>query len=166
MHYDLGVLRAKHNQQTLTLSAPGPLTRVVWGVCFVGCLVFLWALALSMGWVMVGSAGVMWVRLPVMTEWLFGLLPLVLAVFSFLLMFGGVTLVFQEECLLMKGIWPRDSREVLAWSAFRYARFWQETHHHEPLFAMRFVFAHADVTCRVANEQVWLVLQQRFMTRV
>lgn len=162
---DLGVLTAQR-LNPLVLGAPSHVTRAVWLLGAAGCLVFLWSVASTIGWLEPGASGFELARAPTLFEALFWLPPLLLASFSLGMALGGVKLSFQETGLDLRSQWPSRRRIVYSWSALRYARFWEEaTPNREQLYAMRFVFGGGEVTARVSNKSVWLNLREQFTAR-
>lgn len=162
---DLGVLTTRR-LDPLVLGAPSRVTRVVWLMGAAGCLVFLWSVASSIGWLEPGASGFQLTRAPTLFEAVFWLPPLLLAGFSLGMALGGVKLSFREAGLDLRSQWPSRGRMVYSWSALRYARFWEEpTPSREQLYAMRFVFSEGEVTVRVSNRSVWLNLREQFTAR-
>ena len=159
---DLGVL-ATLSLSPLVLGAPSRLTRVVWLAGGIGCLVFLWSVASTVGWLTPGPTGFGLGRAPTLFETVLWLPPLLLAGFALGMGLGGVRLSFFDEGLEVRSQWPSRARTAYPWSTLRYARFFEEaTRSRERLFVMRFVFAEAEMTLRVADEHVWTSLRERF----
>lgn len=159
---DLGVLGIR-NLAPLVLGAPSRATRSVWLVGAAGCLVFLWSVASTIGWLVPGASGFQLGRAPTLFETLFWLPPLLLAGFSLGMALGGVNLSFGDAGLDLRSQWPSRGRRTYRWSDLRYARFWEEaTRSREQLYAVRFVFAEADITLRLADQSVWSSLRERF----
>ncbi len=159
---DLGVLGTR-SLSPLVLGAPSRLTRSVWLLGAAGCLVFLWSVASTIGWLVPGASGFGFGRAPTLLETVFWLPPLLLAGFSLGMALGGVSLSFGEPGLEVRSQWPSRGRRTHRWSGLRYARFWEEvTRSREQLYAMRFVFSEEEITLRVSNRAVWLGLRERF----
>ena len=159
---DLGTL-ALLRANPLTLGAPSRLTRGVWLLGVVGCLVFLWSVASTIGWLEPATTGYRVARLPTLFETVFWLPPLILMGLALGMSVGGVRVAFSEERLLVRSLWPSSKQDSYRWATFRYARFWEEqTRSRERLLVMRFVFEDADITLRVSNEQIWHQLRERF----
>ena len=161
-HLDLGTLTLLR-ATPLTLGAPSRLTRGVWLLGGAGCLVFLWSVASTIGWLEPAPTGYRVARLPTLLETVFWLPPLVLAGLALGMSLGGVRATFSEERLLVRSLWPSRNQNSYRWATFRYARFWEEqTRSRERLLVMRFVFEEADITLRVSDEHVWHRLRERF----
>ena len=160
---DLGTLALLSNAP-LTLGAPSRLTRGVWLLGVVGCLVFLWSVASTIGWLEPAASGYRVARLPTLFETVFWLPPLILIGLALGMSVGGVRVTFSQERLTVRSLWPSRSQDSYGWATFRYARFWEErTRSRERLLVMRFVFEDADITLRVSNERVWRQLRERFV---
>ena len=167
--HDLGTLRRarKGVASELVLVAPSWLTRAVWLFCGAGCLVFLWSVALSLGWLEADAARVILLRAPLIAEGFFWLLPLLLSLLCFAMAAGGVRVTLFDEGLELRGLWPSRERSVYPWSRLRHARFWEErTRSRERLLVVRFSFEGAEVMFRVADEGVWEGLRERFRAGV
>ena len=159
---DLGVLTTR-SLSPLVLGAPSRATRSVWLLGAAGCLVFLWSVASTIGWLVPGAYLFQLGRVPTLLETVFWLPPLVLAGLSLGMASGGVRVSFLDEGLELRSQWPSRTRETYAWGTLRYARFWEEaTRSREQLCVVRFVFAEEDITLRISNEKVWLSLRERF----
>ena len=159
---DLGTLTLL-KRAPLTLGAPSRLTRGVWLLGVVGCLVFLWSVASTIGWLEPAASGYRVARLPTLLETLFWLPPVVLAGLALGMSLGGVRVTFSDERLQVRSLWPSRKQNSHRWATFRYARFWEErTRNRERLLVMRFVFEEADITLRISDEQVWHQLRERF----
>ena len=161
-HLDLGTLTLLR-ATPLTLGAPSRLTRGVWLLGVAGCLVFLWSVASTIGWLEPTLSGYRVARLPTLPETVFWLPPLILAGLALGMSLGGVRATFSGDRLQVRSLWPSRKQASYSWAAFRYARFWEErSRSREQLLVMRFVFEEADITLRVSNEQVWHQLRERF----
>lgn len=155
---DLGVMRSRR-VPVPEFYAPGTLTRGVWLLGALGCLVYLYSVAVSFGWF--GSG---WFeRWPTLSETPFWLLPLLLAGVSLLLAAGGARLTVREAGLELRGFWPRRSRSFFSWSELRATRFFEErTRSREQLYGVCFSFVSAEVTVRFAESELWRALRARF----
>ena len=156
---DLGVLRARRQvSQTparFTFYAPGSLTRGVWLLGALMCGVYLYSVALSLGW---------FGRLPTLSETPFWLLPGLLGGLFGALALGGVRLTVGAVGLELQNFWPQRSRRVLLWNDLQGVRFFEEeTRSREQLYGVRFRFPGAEVTFRTANPAVWAALRERFV---
>ena len=159
---DLGTLTLLE-RAPLTLGAPSRVTRGVWLLGVAGCLVFLWSVASTIGWLEPALTGYRVARLPTLFETVFWLPPLILMGLALGMSVGGVRVAFSDEQLSVRSLWPTRSQDSYRWATFRYARFWEEqTRSRERLFVMRFVFEDADITLRVSDERVWHQLRERF----
>ena len=122
---DLGVLGVQR-LSPLVLTAPSRLTRSVWLLGAAGCLVFLWSVASTIGWLMPGVNGFRLGRVPTLFETVFWLPPLVLAGLSLGMALGGVKLSFGEPGVELRSQWPSRSCRTYPWSTLHYARFWKK----------------------------------------
>ena len=158
---DLGTLRVQ-GLAPLTLGAPSRWTRGVWLFSAGACLLFLVSVAVSLGWLDT-SAGLRFGRAPTLLETVFWLLPVVLTGFTLGMSLGGVRLIFEEEGLLCRSLWPASQRHVYLWSELRYARFWEEqTRSREQLYTTRLVFSDSEITFRLARPHIWQGLREQF----
>ena len=167
--HDLGTLRRTREKvaSEVVLVAPSWFTRAVWLFGGSGCLVFLWSVALSLGWLEASAARVTPLRAPLVAELFFWLLPLLLSLLCFAMAAGGVRVTLFDEGLELRGLWPSRERSVYVWSKLRHARFWEETtRSRERLFVSRFSFEGAEVVFRTADEGVWEGLRERFRARI
>ena len=161
--HDLGTLRRVKGAGETVLAAPGLLTRAVWLLGGLGCFVFLWSVALSLGWLEVVDARVTSFRVPPLAELFFWLLPILLATLCFAMAAGGVRVALSNEELELRGLWPSRERAAYPWERLRHARFWEEeTRSRERLFVSRFSFEGAEVVFRTADERLWRGLRERF----
>ena len=161
-HFDLGILSTQR-AAPLVLGAPSRVTRAVWLLGVVGCLIFLWSVATTLGWVVPSGVGLGVGRYPSLFETVFWLPAVLLAGLSLGMSLGGVKLLFTEEGLELRSLWPSKGQRHFRWTELSYARFWEEpSRSREQLFAVRFVFATSEVTCKVPNEKVWLALREQF----
>jgi len=153
---DLSVMRVPVTE----FYAPGTLTRGVWLLGTLGCLVYLYSVAVSFNWFGPG-----WFeRWPTPSETPFWLLPLLLAGVSLLLAAGGARLTVWEAGLELRGFWPQRSRSFFAWSELRATRFFEErTRSREQLYVICFSFVSAEVTVRFAEPEPWRELSARFV---
>ena len=159
---DLGTLSTLKTSP-LTLGAPSRLTRGVWLLGVAACLIFIWSVALPIGWLLETPEGVSFGRLPNLNETLLWLLPLLLAGLSLGMALGGVRLRFDADALRLRSLWPSRGQHELAWTELSYARFWEErTRSRETLYAARFVFGNIEVSCRISNAKVWSTLKEQF----
>jgi hypothetical protein len=151
---DLGVMRARRSRERLQFYAPSTLTRGVWLLGTGGCALYLYSVALSLGW--------FW-RWPTPLETPFWALPLLLGGVSSVLASGGSQLTLGPDGLELRGFWPQRSRRVFGWEALHTARFFEEeTRGRERLYGVRFVFASVRITFRTSEPEVWKALQGRF----
>jgi len=158
---DLGTLSTLR-ASPLTLGAPSRLTRGVWLLGTGACLVFLWSVAVPIGWLRETRAGIGFGRLPYVSETLLWLLPLLLAALSLGMALGGVRLNFGADALELRSVWPSRGQHSFPWRDLRYARFWEEqTRSRETLYAVRLVFDGSEVSCRLPNKKVWLSLKEK-----
>lgn len=159
---DLGTLSTLKTSP-LTLGAPSRLTRGVWLLGVAACLVFMWSVALLLGWLQETPNGISFQRLPNLNETLLWLLPLLLANLSLGMALGGVRLHFDADALRLRSVWPSRGQYELPWTELSYARFWEEkTRSRETLYAARFVFNDNEVSCRLSNAKVWMTLKEQF----
>ena len=167
--HDLGTLRRTCGGEAseLVLVAPSWFTRAVWLLGGAGCLVFLWSVALSLGWLEADIRRVTPLRAPLVAEVFFWLLPLLLSLLCFAMAAGGVRVTLRDEGLELRGLWPSRERSVYVWSKLRHARFWEErTRSRERLLVVRFSFEETEVVFRLADEGVWEGLRERFRVGV
>ncbi len=165
--HDLGTLRRVSGPEEVVLAAPSWATRAVWLFGGAGSLVFLWSVALSLGWLEVTTARVTLVRAPPTAELFFWLLPLLLSLLCFAMAAGGVRVALSDKGLELRGLWPSRERAAYPWERLRHARFWEErTRSRERLFVARFAFEGAEVVFRIADERVWRSLRGRFQEDV
>lgn len=158
---DLGTLSTL-TASPLTLGAPSRVTRGVWLLGVGACLVFLWSIALPIGWLQETGTGIGFGRLPYLSETLLWLLPLLLATLSLGMALGGVRLTFGADTLELRSLWPSSTHQSFRWAKLRYARFWEEqSRNGETLYAIRLVFESAELSFRVPNKKVWLALKER-----
>ena len=164
--HDLGTLSVKlrsnrPHEDIVVLSAPSRITRSIWLVGAVGCLVFLYSAALTLEWFTpLPDFSLRW---PAPLEAPFWLLPLVLCAFSLALAVGGTRVTLFEDGLELSGFWPNRTRHLYAWSDLILVRFWSEkTRSRETLYGMRFRFKEANLTLFVGNKKVWEGLKERF----
>ncbi len=153
---DLGILRVRQTAAgPVTFYAPGPLTRGVWLLGVLACGVYLYSVALSLGW---------FGRFPLLSETPFWLLPLLLGGLFAVLASGGVRLSIGAAGLELRGFWPQRSRRVLLWCELQGVCFFEEsTRSREKLYGVRFRFPEAEVTFRMADPAAWGLLQERFV---
>jgi len=161
--YDLGTLRVRTTPLGLQLYAPSGLTRSVWLGGVAGCVVYLYSIAVSLGWLELTPWHVTLLRPPALSETPFWLLPLLLGGVSLTLAVGGTQLTLTETGLELRGGWPQPVRHVFPWHELLLTRFWDErTRSREVLYGVRFRFRGATLTVRVANKRAWEVLRERF----
>ena len=152
---DLGVLRVRRTTPQPTFYAPGSLTRGVWLAGMLACGVYLYSVALSLGW---------FGRAPTLSETPFWLLPGLLGGLFGMLASGGVRLTLKEAGLELHTFWPQRSRRVFLWRDLQGVRFFEEeTRSREQLYGVRFRFPAAEVTFRTADAAVWAALRERFV---
>lgn len=162
MQLDLGTLSTL-KMSPLTLGAPSRVTRGTWLLGVAACLLFIWSVALPIGWVKETATGLSFQRLPRLGETFLWLLPLLLAGLSLGMALGGVRLQFATDALKLRSIWPSRKHYSFPWTELSYARFWEEpTRSRETLYAAKFVFARTEVRCRLPNKKVWLALKEQF----
>ncbi len=164
--HDLGTLSAKRRpgksgSAEVTLRAPSRATRSVWTLGALGCLLFLYSVALTLGWFTPSPN--LSLRWPTLPETPFWLLPLILCAFSLTLAVGGTRVTLLEEGLELSGFWPNRTRHLYLWSNLIFVRFWSEqTRSRETLYGVRFRFKEANLTLFVGNKKVWEGLKERF----
>lgn len=160
---DLGTLafrrRGSDLPGTAVFAAPSPWTRAVWLAGALGCLVFVWSVALPLGWlerVGPGPLGLRFGRLPTLFESVFWLLPLLLAALAVALSLGGVRLVIDRERVRVGG-------RALELERLLKVRLWEErSRSRELLYGVAFVFAATEVVWRTADRAAWGALRDRF----
>lgn len=159
---ELGTMRAKHTPLGWVLYAPSLWTRGVWLLGAAGCLLYLYSVVVSLGWV--GTDAGRWVgRWPSLSETPFWLLPLLLGALSLLLSLGSTRLALTDTGLELVGLWPGRSRREFDWSELILTRFWDEqTRSRERLYGMRLRFQGANITVYLGDKNVWEALRKRF----
>ncbi|MEM7739027.1 MAG: hypothetical protein AAF267_24980 [Deinococcota bacterium] len=161
LELDLGVLKTKRQGETLMFFAPSALVRGVWLLGAAGCLLFLWSIVVSLGWLELQDGRLTGGRLPYFGETLFWLLPLILAFVLVMLSRGGVHLSLTEAALTLRGKNKDDVRLEL--ESLHYARFYEETTDSgETLYGCRFLFQAGSIQFFIANKRVWQNLRERF----
>ncbi len=152
---DLGVLRTRQTAGQTVFYAPGSLTRGVWLLGVAACGLYLYSVALSLGW---------FGRFPTLSETPFWLLPLLLGGLFAVLAVGGVRVTVGKEGLELTHFWPQRSCRTLFWGELQGVRFFdEETKSREKLYGMRFRFPEAEVTLRTADPAAWGALRERFV---
>ena len=166
--HDLGTLSTKRrpggagDADVVILFAPSRATRVVWLAGALGCLLFLYSAALTLGW-FTPFPDFSLNRWPALPETPFWLLPLILCAFSLTLAVGGTRVTLSGEGLELYGEWPNRSKHLYPWSDLLLVRFWDEqTRSREALYGVRFRFKEANLTLFVGNKKVWQRLKERF----
>ena len=156
--HDLGVMRARRSP-VVQFHAPSALTRGVWLLGAFACVVYLYSVAVSLGWF-----GFSWFgRWPTLSETPFWSLPLLLGGVSLLLASGGARLSLTEAGLELRSFWPQRSVALYGWDDLRYARFFEErTRSREQLYGVSFSFVTGKVTVRFTEPELWEALQERF----
>jgi hypothetical protein len=161
LELDLGVLKTKRHNSTLMFFAPSALVRGVWLLGAAGCLLFLWSIVVSLGWLELQNGRLTGGRLPYFGETLFWLLPLILAFVFVMLSRGGVHLSLTDNALTLRVKNKDDVRLEL--TSLHYARFYEETTDSgETLYGCRFLFHNGSVQFFIANKRVWQILRERF----
>lgn len=156
--HDLGVMRGRRSP-LVQFHAPSALTRGVWLLGALGCAVYLYSVAVSLGWFGPG-----WFRRwPTLSETPFWSLPLLLGAVSLLLATGGAQLTLAEAGLELRSFWPARSAVLYPWDDLVYTRFFEEqTRSRERLYGVSFSFATDKVTVRFAEPELWEALRERF----
>lgn len=160
---DFGVLKSKASESTLRFFAPSTLVRGVWALGALGCLVFVWSVVTSLGWLEFSGSQLTGGRLPSLLETVFWLLPLILAVIFGMMSLGGVRVVLGQDALVVHQFAPRKLEFHFRFDTLHYARFYPETTKSgEVLYACVFVFEGRSVQFFIANKPIWQRLRARF----
>ncbi|MEM6430073.1 MAG: hypothetical protein AAF708_12600 [Deinococcota bacterium] len=161
LELDLGVLKTKRHNSMLMFFAPSALVRGVWLLGAAGCVLFLWSIVVSLGWLELQNGRLIGSRFPSLGETFFWLLPLVLAFVFVMLSRGGVHLSLSDSALTLRGKNKDDVRLEL--ESLHYARFYEETTDSgETLYGCRFLFQAGSIQFFIANKRIWQSLRERF----
>jgi hypothetical protein len=160
---DFGVLKSKASASTLRFFAPSAAVRGVWLLGALGCLVFLWSIVTSLGWLEFSDNQLTGGRFPTIIETVFWLLPLILAFVFGMMALGGVRVVLGQDALHIRQFAPRKRDLHFTLDTLHYARFYPETTKSgEALYACVFVFEGRSVQFFIANKAIWQRLRARF----
>lgn len=160
---DFGVLKSQASGGTLRFFAPSAAVRGVWLLGALGCLVFVWSVVTSLGWLEFSGNQLTGGRFPSLLETVFWLLPLVLAVIFGMMSVGGVRVQLEQDALNIRQFAPRRRDFHFALDTLHYARFYPETTKSgEVLYGCVFVFEGHSIQFFIANKTIWQRLRARF----
>lgn len=160
---DFGVLKSKASSSTLRFFAPSAAVRGVWIFGVLGCLLFLWSVVTSLGWLEFSNHHLTGGRFPSLLETVFWLLPLILAVIFGMMSLGGVRVQLEQDALYIRQFSPKKRDLHFSLDTLHYARFYPETTTSgEVLYACVFVFEGRSVQFFIANKTIWQRLRARF----